>query len=690
METGITYLKWNDLLAAHFFSPEMAGRTVYLYANEELIAELGRSWGVGVPEFISALKDGPPWAKREGICQKAHQGFQGWRTRALPYPPYIAYLALFVMAAGTDGDFATYAYYPRLRRILGYPDGGMPPSFDRMLDLWSDLELWSTGDKGGELGIFSIRFFYEGWIHVGLPAAQSILTDTERKSLPLIFSNAGVDPTSLPPTMELARALRDHGGRYLRQRTIRLLMSHEDEDLYGILLDVVAEELGEWDGQIVEDIPTTRSTKIRCHAFLRLCLNVDSTARRVNASIRCKLNREFPEDQLVLIGSELSSTLSCEEVLHGWSSCLYGTTTGEPVDAAQFEWAHDLMLKDERLGWQFRLQGRKVHIFVSGAVDGLPGLVETHALPRVSPFYLAYKDDCWSQLETWIRAECLDFIDHHIHDGLPQGWRLASIREATGDSKIRDIFPFLSFSKGVRLRLMGGIRSSLGNHYFSFTPPELYLENADGNEQVSCGGQVLHPMTDKHSYRLPSNLPLEVRIPIEVRRGNTVLNRISFYLTGEASWRGIKPVQEFDRWGMSLNDSTSNQVRVNGAMVTGELPDLSEFKRSASLATALDYAGNGRIFFVGRRPGEIVSWPVEPTPSSWEPIWIIPLRRHGYAIYCGGNPPDCVPVSELVGDKQKVDQWKDILWHRRKLIAPPSHRSLRMLWKQYQEIARGV
>jgi hypothetical protein len=690
MATGITYLRWNDLLAAHFFSPEMAGRAVYLYVNEELLVELGRPWGVGVPEFLSAVKEGPPWATREGICQKAYQGFEGWRTRALPYPSYIAYLGLFVMAAGTEGNFATHAYYPRLRRILGYPDGGMPPSFEKMLDLWADLEQWSTGEKCGELGIFSIRFFYGGWIHVGLPVAQSILTETERKSLPLIFSHAAVDPTSPPPSLELARALREHGVGCLRQRTLKLLTTHEDEDLYRVLLDAVAEELAEWDGQISEDVQTTTSGGIRSHASLRLCLSMDSTARRVYASLRCKLNREFPEGHLVLLTSGFSSKLSCEEILHGWSSPLYETATGKPVDAAQFDWANGLMLKDDRLSWQFRLQGRGVHIFVTGVGEGLPGLVETNALPRASPFYLAYKNDCWSRLETWAQEECLDFIDHHIVEGLPHAWRLASIREATGDSKIRDLFPFLSFPKGTRLRFVGGIRSTLGNHYFSFTPPELYLENAEGNEQVLCCGKVLHSTAGKHYYGLPNKLQMETRIPIEVKRGDTVIKRISLYLTGEYSWRGVEPVQEFDRWGLSLNNSSSQRVRVAGAMVTGELPDVSGFKRPVFLATVLESALRGRIFFVGRKPGEIVSWPVEPIPSSWEPMWAIPLRRLGYAVYCGGNPSDCGPVPEPVSNKQRVEQWKDILWYRRKLIDPPAHRALLKLWKQYQELASNV
>lgn len=38
----MNYLNWNNLIASHFFKPEMAGRTVHLYVTEELIGLLGQ------------------------------------------------------------------------------------------------------------------------------------------------------------------------------------------------------------------------------------------------------------------------------------------------------------------------------------------------------------------------------------------------------------------------------------------------------------------------------------------------------------------------------------------------------------------------------------------------------------------------------------------------------------------------
>ncbi len=219
-----SYLDWNDALAAHFFSPGKSGQPVHLYINEELISELGRPVGSGVPDFISAVKRGPPWVTRDSLGQRALQALEGWRDRRRTYPPYIAYLCTFVLAAGLEGGFAQNSYYPRLRHLLQLPGEGSIPSFHRMYELWEDLEQWSIFDKGGELGVFKARVV-GGWIHVGYPIAQIVLSEGEQRALPGIFSSAALDPTSLPPTGELARLLRLHGGERLRARTLRLLLT---------------------------------------------------------------------------------------------------------------------------------------------------------------------------------------------------------------------------------------------------------------------------------------------------------------------------------------------------------------------------------------------------------------------------------------------------------------------------------
>ena len=175
------YLRWNNAIAEHFFNPDMAGRSVHLYVNSRLISELEGELGAIAGSFIDAVHEGPLWTTRQGICQRALQACQGWRARGLDYPPYIAYLGLFVLAGGTDGDFDPNAYYPRLRELLGDPGGGMVPSFNRMQELWDDLETWSGLDRAGELGLFHARTI-GGHVHVGYPLAPVAADGTGAKS----------------------------------------------------------------------------------------------------------------------------------------------------------------------------------------------------------------------------------------------------------------------------------------------------------------------------------------------------------------------------------------------------------------------------------------------------------------------------------------------------------------------------
>jgi hypothetical protein len=151
------YQSWNDAIASHFFRPEMAGRRVHLYVTEELINELGQASGANLQDFINAVTTGLNRGEIKGICQKALYCLKYWRHNRKyshnPYPLYIGYLALFVLAAGIDGDFSSNEYYRRLRSLLGEESkSGTYYKFDEMRILWHDLERWSNKYKSGELG----------------------------------------------------------------------------------------------------------------------------------------------------------------------------------------------------------------------------------------------------------------------------------------------------------------------------------------------------------------------------------------------------------------------------------------------------------------------------------------------------------------------------------------------------------
>jgi hypothetical protein len=678
-EVPRTYLEWNDALASRILRPEMAGREVFLFVNDDLIEEIGGA--ESVREFVTEVERGPPWVDSgRGLCQKALQALDNWRARELRFPPYIGYLCLFVLAVGGEGDFPAYAYYPRLRRLLGWPDvhAGAPPSFDRMLLLWEDLEVWSNQDMDGALGIFSIRIAGE-WIHVGLPKAQAVLTEHERRALPAIFAGAGFDPTAPPSDQEFASALKRHGGQALRGRTLDLIADRSSEpELFGVLLDTVRGELEEWNGEAPAD---GESADYGTTAVARVCLRVDEVAGRVAATLRVAARADFPEDGLTLETPDGALRFTCREYLPGWSSPLRDEATGQDADAAAVTWSEGHVFTDGAEGWQVRLPRRRVRIFVRGLPMDLPGLVEVRRLLTSSPFYLAAAAATVPALERWVASGDVDLQRVAVHDGVPPGWTLFKSSGAIGDAAIRSALPELALPTTVRVRLDGGIRSGQGNTYFKFAPPMIAVEGVSGDDEVWCEDRRLAPAVEGASiFALPPDLSAGTRITVEVRR-ETVLRRQSLFLSDQFDWIRRTPEVGADEFGV-VREWRGGETQIAGAF--GGAEDGDDFPISPALSSGR------RVFIVGRRPGEIRSFPAQGLPEDWQPVWLIELGRRGRAEYCGVDLASSRPVVDAAGAADDRAQWRHVLWHRRKRIQPPEHPRLRELWGEYVEVAAHV
>lgn len=673
------FLLWNNGLVRHFFQPEMAGRPVYVYVTRETLSAVGERNDLDPDEFVEAVKNGPPWVTREGLCQRALQACSGWRERDLELPPYVAFLGLFVLAAGVEGDFAPHAYYPRLRQLIGEEMGGMLPSFDRMLELWDDLERWATMDRKGELGLFEAKIV-GGWIHVGLPLAQTILSEEERNSLPRIFGAAGFDGSSVPPDDEVVRGLRVHGGQYFRPRTQRLVEGRGDEERLSALVDVVVEELAEWDGRVEADAP---DGAVEAFGALRLCATWDPVSQQVRTSLRCRIGGEFPEGTLTLSGAGLEGEVECEEAMGGWSTKLRSAVRTDPLDGRSLPWSEGAMLSDARRLWRFGLRPSPVRVLVSGTQEGIPGLVEVSQLPRKGSFYILFQAEIADAVREWGPTACVDFEEKDLESGLPEGWLMASAEAMKPGGDIPAPLDVVAPSSRVRLRLVGGVRSGPGNNYFSFAPPAIRIEGGRGDERLWCGEVEL--VAEVGEYEIPRWLPTETRIVIEVRRGSNQVQRRSLYLTGDFSWNVRRTEGGFDRWGRQVSEGEGAPV-VCGARVSGVL-DTADYRVDAMQAVAEANKWKRRTFLVGRRPGEITRWPQEPYPRTWAPVWAIPMETQGTALFCGADPERCRPVAGRCVDKSSR-RWKQVLWTWRYRIVPPTHPVLRRLWYEFREVAR--
>ena len=667
------YRSWNDALAKRFFNPETAGRPVYLFVTKEVITEVGAGIGNGYGDFLAAVRGGPPGATRLGHCQRALQVGDSWRDRELEYPPYVGYLALFVLAAGHEGDYAPQAYYPRLWSLLGENRTGTLPSFDRMFELWDDLEKWSVHDRGGELGVFEARIV-GGKIHIGLPLAQTMLTASERDALPHVFSSAGLDPGRTANSRELCRALALHGSGCLRQHTVRAL-NHGSETFREALLDAAAEDFSSWDGSV----PTSTGDRAAGSAVagLRLCLTVDRVARTVKSTVRIFARREYPDDLLKITGLS-SEALECAEFYDGWSTAL--KLQGSDFEPGPASWTYGLAGTDARVGWRVRLEPARVRVFVEGRASMLPGLVEVIELPRDIPFFIAFDDTAAGPLGEWLKSDCEGWTPLRIVGGLPPGWTFGTVTSASSDHGISEVRPGLGRTDRISMRLVGGIRSSGANTFFSFAPPRLAIDGASATNQVQVAGQPVKPIPGSSAtYGLPDDLPTDARIGLEVLDGDEVVRRSSLYLVSGMPWRFGHPPVTVDQFGDQADGG-----RICGAVVPA--PTEGCLPHDLLRTPGLD-SGGERIYFVGRHRGEIAVWPDEPIPG-WEAVWAVPFRRRGRALFCGSSLAGAGPSREWVGGRSQRKLWHNLLWRRRSKITPPSDPAQRSLWLRYRSSAR--
>jgi hypothetical protein len=691
----MNYLEWNELIARKFFNEEMAGREVLIYVNEETINQLGSVEGANVEDFIRCIKAGPSWMEEGSICKKAEQSYISWRdNQQREYPPYIAYLAFFVLAATRGGDYDPKAYYPRLWDLLGEPDrSSTPPYFDKMGKLWEDLEKWSTEDKNEEFGRFTARI-RGSWVHVGRPLSQTLMSDNERKSLPLIFDEAELDPTN-PPSDKLIRwALLNYGKNKLEKRTLRLLGPPQDDtvEMANALSAFVLDELAGWDSSVPDSEPRDGRVSIPPRQFsirtgLRICIEeLDRVSGRITATLQLKTNRSFPD-----IGFTFEYNghiVSCKETIpQNWSTKLMNISVQpqQPFDAATIDWSTGATFEDKKNKWRASLKGAPVRLFLPGGREGLSGWIESQHLERNCRFIVACHTSKEDVVRQWGHCCCEQF-EQISAQGLPYEW---SLFEGSSARESCETIDLLTLPTQFRLLLQGGIKTGKGNTYLQFGPPLIVLEGADGSELVTLNGRELkREDTSLPYWRLPPSAPVGSPLIIEVfkqEEQNPLQKRVIKLVEPELplTFEGT-PMR--DGFGQIIDVSVSF---ARGAVVSGVNPKLYGI-----FPQALPTFMSKRIVFLGSMPGEIVDWPGEALPEEWKPVWAVAKSgKDNWGVhFCGqtGRTEIAPDPNRARGDIQAVKQWKKAIWVKRKKTNVQLLPKIRALWERYKGVAKNV
>ena len=675
----MNYFEWNNEIARRFFSPDGEGRRVFLSVTKDLIEEIGGE--NGVQDFIAAVKQGPGEVVRanSGLCSRLLQATKKWRQNGAPdIPPYLATLALFVLAASYDCDEETesHGYHKRLRELLGEPVNYNPIyKFYDCISVWDDLETWSGHDRAGAMGVFHVDFSGP-WMFVGIPNSQTLLTEKERASLGEVFSNAGLDPAIQYSDAHIAAAVVEYGRGHLLKRTIRRLIGETgaSEGLREALLERLHDELAQWqsdDLSPVEDGRPGQGGGIRPTRVL-VSLQYLTVARTVQTRLFFDGRGLDVDSSFNLTSAGTGKVFSVEVERRSWSQPFH--LNGQVAQANELDWSAGDQLNGSGAGLKFIFAGGDVRIFESGT-DGVAHLIERGRLPAQGPFWLAVIGRAKDVIE-WGQNNCRGWQEVRVDDGLPAGWRLFKAEQAVSTAGIEKNHPSLCLPSFARIVLMGGLKLGKASRYLSSMPPQLVAQTPPGDFTLTC-----------NDVALPIG-PLPVAVPRELLRERNVVElrdagnpdkkrKCSFYLVQAESL----PWKNGLEFGCSARDGVvagNGGVRISGALVLDWEPP--EFPMRDSL--------NGEsVVLLGRKPGQIAGG---NDAIDWSPVWIVSKGRNRRVFFCGNTVDGSAPESSRDGERKAVRKWQEIIYYGRKSIQPPAHRRLAALWSNYVTLAKNV
>ncbi|AOT71904.1 hypothetical protein [Geosporobacter ferrireducens] len=676
------YIEWNELIAQHFFNNSNAGREVVLYVTDELINELGKGHRADVEDFIEAVKSGPSWAYEKELCLKANHALE----RSVrdycrdKYPLYLAYLAFFVLAVDTEGDFSEIAYYPKLNTRLGdFERKNAPSRFHLIEKLWYDLQEWSMKIKKEELGRFTIKPLGR-WCHVGLPLSQTLLTSEERVKLSVFFAEYAFDSSSPPSSIILSNAICK--SNIFKNRTKKLIESNKKEHkhLRNALLDFIQEELKEWNGLSCDDGEKFNSDRESwINNFLRLCIEIDNLAMIIKFTARFKAKYEFPEEELQFVSKRNGVMWTCKESSRSWSRPIMGSFGKKSDDASILDWKGGEEFIDMEFRWKLKLKPSLVRVFESGALERINGWIEANKVEPNKEYLILYHETCDSRILAWAKKSCADYKVLSV-SGLPNGWIILKAREIL---KSHPDFEELKFSSGCTLGLKDGIKSGRGNRYFRFAAPKICIDGAVGNEIIRINGTIIE-RNEENLYLITNTFEADNTFKIELIAENMcIATRTIILEEPRIHHQFMAPYR--DKFGIINNKyMTDNEFSISGVNIRNISPKIEKLF-VGQLPTYLSHT----IIFLGRHAGQIAEWPKDRLPNDWEAVWAVyKVGRDKWKAFFVGKDIEQCSISEQNRTNPKWKKWKKVFINM--YVEPSNIKRIRQLWMEYKRGAKSV
>ena len=619
------YIEWNKKIAEIFFNANKAGERVLLAVTRETIEDIARANNTTFADFIDAIKEGHKIKQnnqRDKICMTALDTYNTWKNQEMTYPIYIAYLALFVLAVthGDSDDFSANDYYGRLRDLLGEENkAGQYPSFDKMRELWDDLQRWSSEKKNGEYGEFHCEI-YGQHIHVGIPIYQVVLTTEDvEKNLPKIFAEIAWDCDSKPTDMEIDHVLEIYKHELSSRTTKRI--GHGNSEFLTVLRQRFREVLAEYYYDDDHDQEKRRDGRIV------LCMEIKKTDAEISFYFRCKRSNGMPAEEFTL-----ADKFVVEESNSSFSSPI--------VDFRLDDWQKSVPFdSDEEC--KFRYVGKKYFIFTKQ--QGLQGWVSEERYRQDEEFYLLVHNELRKKTILWGEKNCAEFEDSARVSGVPEHWSMFKVSGVRDSRDIQQDMPALALDKTARIELRGGIRINKRNRFFTFARPNIFIPTATGEVFCKTDSGENYKLVPQYAetFKLPDNVPVGKWLTVEVASSKCKLLLEESRLHAHYEYKNIK---------------------------TGN-------KKFARVPNNIDFTHRRKRRFIGEQPGQLS----DTLPSLWSPVWVIEYHTHkkAKALHVG-DALDTYQAEQY--STKAVKHWQQVIYHERRKITAQA--GMHRQWQQ--------
>ncbi|QQE78382.1 hypothetical protein [Alicyclobacillus sp. SO9] len=472
----ITYNKWNDALFDYFFATA-SHKIIYLYTNERTIIQIGQKLGLPEDECLPSFT----YCVRSYVNDIAqlfrlthHRGMKWYRQGAVGHPPFLAVLALTVLAATKmESDAEEHIgggnYYHRLRELLETADrSGMPLGFKDCMQLWDILLAWQKGNDG-QYG-FTFSFTFSSIPYCGYPRSQCLIRDTERGLLNEFFiwaqyeSDSELEHDSVKANLE----------EYLSARSCRLSrwFFHNTKGIKEAIVHMAIEELKNWEPEYEPDL-------------------LQTSRKNIPLSLLIELGNMFSrEARFSLISAPVLTEDKTQNLADGlqFRNGYYLYESPSPKEIAE-----GLFLNTETQKLAYK--GSEVIVFRKGNDVGLGGWLSRKDMLPEHEHLILYTCHEASTIEGWINTNSFSKVSK-ISAGVPDGWQLTKLK-LSRDIILTDDFRaygIKSRTDHVTVAFQGGLKIKHNCWLYNY-PPALSVV-APPKSTISIDGREILCLTD--------------------------------------------------------------------------------------------------------------------------------------------------------------------------------------------------